>query len=76
MDGQLMRAMKREFKAQDKLIKLVKRISRLPAALKKEVESAIGEPMDDKKINALIKEYEESKRRLEEEIEKQKGEAD
>ena len=62
--------LKMVFKTQDKLIKLLERVRKLPAAQKKKVEAMLGGPIDDEKINSLIKKNEESKRQLDEEIEK------
>ncbi|MEN6622626.1 MAG: hypothetical protein ABFD50_13875 [Smithella sp.] len=74
MNDEVLSALKREMKLQDKLIKVITRINELPDVQRKKIEAMniIG-PMDDKKLADMIKEHKEIKKILKKELEKPKS---
>ncbi|MBA4389988.1 MAG: hypothetical protein C0399_03520 [Syntrophus sp. (in: bacteria)] len=66
MNDEMFKMMKRIFKSEEKLLKLAMSIRKLPDDVRKKVEKILGGPMDDKDLDKMITEFEESKRRFEE----------
>ncbi|HNZ65251.1 MAG TPA: hypothetical protein PKJ10_05390 [Smithella sp.] len=69
MNAEVLNALKKEMKLQDKLIKIISRIDKLPDTQRKKLEAMniIG-PKYDKKLFDMIKERKEIKKLLEKEL--------
>ncbi|MDD5712508.1 MAG: hypothetical protein PHY31_07115 [Smithellaceae bacterium] len=74
MNDKEIEMIKRVFKAQDKLIKVINRIDKLPDAQRKKLEAMnIVGPKDDNKIADQIRECKEIKKYFRTKTEKQKS---
>jgi len=70
MNDELLSALKREMKLQDKLIKIINQINKLPAVQRKKlVTMNIIDSKDDNKLADMIKEHKEIKKLLKNETE-------